>query len=183
MVLYHGTILTYAQNICNNGIDVNYKESQRKTDFGAGFYVTNNYNFAERCARTKSAFHFEDESLNSTPAIVILKYDISNERYYRKMYFQKPDKSWGQFVCYHRFPEVAYKNQLLYEHYDVVTGPVLDGQLYEFKNIIREHNYILSDEVLSQMVPFQMEHTFAIQKSFHNQDLVSCLRVIGYDII
>ena len=48
MRVYHGTSLSNAINICNNGIDLS--KSNKYLDFGRGFYVTPNKEMAKNMA-------------------------------------------------------------------------------------------------------------------------------------
>ncbi|MEK4949271.1 DUF3990 domain-containing protein [Bacillus sp. FSL W8-1127] len=48
---FHGTIKRYGEYIENNGIDLD--KSRFATDFGKGFYVTNNQKQAEKWAKIK----------------------------------------------------------------------------------------------------------------------------------
>lgn len=185
MNLYHGTILEYAENIINNGIDVKYKESQRGTDFGRGFYTTNSRELAVKTAITRSFYH-QDDILNITPVVLTLKYDIHNNRHFRIKTFNSCNNDWKKFICANRYSLVNINNTIdsnKYSQYDLVIGAIADSSMLNIKNELEKNNYILSDHILNSLDPLKIGNHIPLQYSFHNQELVSCIRVIGYDII
>lgn len=52
VVLYHGTIDIYANDIMTNGIKLN--KSKSFLDFGPGFYTTPSYEFAKNTAKLRA---------------------------------------------------------------------------------------------------------------------------------
>lgn len=185
MKLYHGTILEHANNIIKNGIITRYDEAIRGTDFGVGFYTTNYEKLAIKTARTKSFYHQDDE-MDCTPVVLTLKYDIKCNRGYHIKTFNSCNDEWKKFVCANRYLPVRNNNDVDYnsdEKYDLVIGAVADSNMSDIHTALRKNDYILNDTILGAMIPLKIDNYSPIQYSFHNQELASCITVLGYDII
>ena len=186
MNIYHGTILEFANNIIENGIIVDYKEANRGTDFGVGFYTTNCYKLAEITAKTKSHFH-KDDDINNTPVVLIMKYDTSNTNNYNSKIFNKCDDEWKKFICANRYDKVCERDLSLLSNrelnYDVVRGAVADSSMFNIKKMIKENNYMLNNKILDEMKPLKIDNFIPMQISFHNQAIVGCIKIKAYDII
>ena len=186
MNIYHGTILEYAENIIRNGIIVNYKEANRGTDFGIGFYTTNYYKLAEITARTKSKFH-QDDDVDNTPVVLRMKFDTSHLKEFNSRTFNKCDNEWKHFICANRYKEVCENNPNLLSNselnYDIVRGAVADSYMFSIKQMIKKNKYVLTEKILNEIAPLKIENHIPTQISFHNQKIIDCIKITGYDII
>lgn len=186
MNLYHGTILEYANNIIRNGIDVKYDEAKRGSDFGIGFYTTNFMPLAIRTAKIKSAFH-QDDDINITPVVLVLKYDLSCGRNYNVKTYNTYGDDWKKFVCANRYKEVIDRNDNIDSNidlkYDLVIGAIADSSMSYISNILKKNKYVLNTDIMRKISPYKIDNHIPIQYSFHNQNLASCIKVITYDII
>lgn len=186
MNIYHGTIWEYANNIIKNGIIVDYIEANRGTDFGVGFYTTNCYELAKKTAITKSFFH-QDDDINTTPVVLKMKYDTSNMNNYHSKTFNKCDDEWKKFICANRYQQVRKKDINILSNselnYDLVRGAVADSSMHDIKNMLRENDYVLNSKILNEMKPYKIDNYIPMQISFHNQGMVDCINIVGYDII
>ena len=186
MKLYHGTILEYAENIIENGILVDYKEAVRGTDFGVGFYTTNYAPLAIATARTKSFYH-KDDALNTTPVVVTMSFNMSAAKEFNCRRFNRYDNEWKTFVCANRYEKVVQNNIDVDSNkdrkYDMVTGAVADSTMIDIRKSLKENDYCITDSILGNIMPYKIGNYIPIQISFHNQDLVGCIKLLGYDII
>ena len=186
MNLYHGTILEYAENIVKKGIIVDYKEANRGTDFGLGFYTATYYKLAEKTAWTKSKFH-QDDDIDNTPVVLKMKFDTSEMKNYHSKKFNKCDDEWKRFICANRYKEIQEKDSTILSNtelnYDIVFGAVADSLMFSIKNMIKENNYILNDSILNEIEPLKFGNYVPMQISFHNQKIIDCIRIVGYDIL
>lgn len=71
-ICYHGTIKRDGEYIREQGIDLN--KSRYATDFGKGFYVTNNLKQAEQWARIKHLDYKNTLSAEDSKPVVMYFY-------------------------------------------------------------------------------------------------------------
>ena len=70
ITIYHGTDISSAKAICNsNGPKINIEKGSRTTDFGQGFYTTDDYDRAVIWAKRKARVRKREA------AVVILLFD------------------------------------------------------------------------------------------------------------
>lgn len=112
MILYHGsTLIVDKPAILPN---------QRTLDFGHGFYTTSNREQAVRWAEKVSIRRMTDKKYLSV-------YEFDFELAQKDLVilnFEKPDKSWLDFVCSCR------RNNPPAQKYDMVFGAVADDTVY-----------------------------------------------------
>ena len=101
MEVYHGTILNFALNIKENGIDLT--KSNRYLDFGRGFYVTPDKIMAENMAKRVAVRYFRTMK-NPILAVVTFEYNENIDLKIKK--FNDTDIEWAKFIlkksCYER---------------------------------------------------------------------------------
>ncbi|MCM1181259.1 MAG: DUF3990 domain-containing protein [Clostridium sp.] len=186
MNLYHGTILEYANNIIKNGVKVDFKEANRGTDFGIGFYTTNFYELARKTALTKSFYH-KDDYFNNTPVVLCLKFDRTMMKDYNVKTFNNCKDEWKKFICANRYSQVRLNKQGMDSNfdlkYDMVIGAVADSVMADIRKQLIKDQYVLKDGLLNSIYPLKIGNTIPIQISFHSQELADCIRVLHYDII
>ncbi|WP_407272720.1 DUF3990 domain-containing protein [Radiobacillus sp. PE A8.2] len=121
-ICYHGTINDYADKIVDN-IDITV--GRTFTDFGQGFYVTNNNNQARKWA-LKKYYDYKEINRNLFPAIVIMKLDIEKLRQLSGQEYEVPSNQWAEFIFNCR---KVGKRGGLYHHDDYACGPLADGKI------------------------------------------------------
>ena len=151
MLLYHGSNV----EVSNPQI----LESDRRLDFGKGFYLTSNFDQAKRWAEltvkrretgkaTVSVFDFDDTSVSDL----------------KILYFSQAQKEWLEYVTMNRTKQVIPNDD-----YDVVIGPVANDRtmpvislyfagIYDIEETIKR----LMPQKLCDQYTFRTEH--AIKK-------------------
>lgn len=122
MVLHHGTDIESAKAICGScGIDLS--RCSDKTDFGKGFYTTDNFEVAVNWAKRKARVR------TSRPAVVTLWFDA--EAAQNMIEHFSDDLRWGRFVINNRnglnyIRKVSFKDNNLDSRYHITCGRVAD---------------------------------------------------------
>ncbi|MCR5435557.1 MAG: DUF3990 domain-containing protein [Treponema sp.] len=110
MKLYHGS-----------NIEVTHPKiltSDRKLDFGSGFYLTSSYEQASRWAKLTTQ---RRESGKET--ISVFEYDESNTSALKILQFKNADREWLEYVTSNR------KNLEIKDNdYDIIIGPVANDK-------------------------------------------------------
>ncbi|MCR2823786.1 DUF3990 domain-containing protein [Lederbergia panacisoli] len=122
---YHGTIKVHSEYITLNGITFN--KSRYATDFGKGFYLTNNESQAIDWAKRKSKHHFGNGSTDdATPVIIHFNIDITKLGKLKHCFFEEPNLDWSNFIleCRKKGLEVG-----LYHDFHFVLGSLADGKI------------------------------------------------------
>ena len=165
MILYHGS------NIVIENIDFN--KCRPYKDFGKGFYCTTIKSQAELMAKRVSTIY------GGVPAIT--EFELSEEIYNDKNLviknFEMPSKEWAIFVLNNRnrkFTELESKDCNLDNKYDMVVGPVADDAL---ALLFRTFTNGLID--IDTLVKDMKYKKFTNQYSFHTEEAIKYLRVIG----
>lgn len=148
MKLYHGS------NIAVQNPQI--LESDRKLDFGTGFYLTSNLEQAERWAKLTQA-----RRENGTATVSVFEADEKILNTLNVLHFQKADKSWLEFVTQNR-KNVAQQN----DSYDVVIGPVANDRTMPVISLYFSGIYD-ADETVKRLLPQKLndQYTFKTKKS------------------
>lgn len=148
MKLYHGS------NIAVQNPQI--LESDRKLDFGTGFYLTSNLEQAERWAKLTQA-----RRGNGTATVSVFEADEKILNTLNVLHFQKADKSWLEFVTQNR-KNVAQQN----DSYDVVIGPVANDRTMPVISLYFSGIYD-ADETVKRLLPQKLndQYTFKTEKS------------------
>ena len=109
MKLYHGSNL----EIKNPQI----LESDRKLDFGTGFYLTSSYEQAEKWAILTAIRRGEGR-----PIISVFEYEDNKSSELNILKFENADIEWLRFVSGNR------NNQSTKNDYDIIIGPVANDK-------------------------------------------------------
>ena len=138
-VLYHGTEISSAKSICGTGnIDVNYGSDT--TDFGKGFYTTDDIEYARKWAKRKS------ELRGYKPAIIKMYFDeVAAESIIVRF---KDDLRWGRFIINNRnglryIENVAFKENNLKPQYQITIGRIADVDVVDISKELRRNNKML----------------------------------------
>jgi hypothetical protein len=143
MILYHGS-------------NVAVKEpkiiiSDRKLDFGTGFYLTSDFDQAKRWAVLTT-----DRRKSGVPVISVYTFNNSAMDILKVKLFQKPDSEWLKYAAWNRNdPNAA-------DDYDLVAGPVANDKTSPvlaafFAGIYDE------DETIKRLMPEKLKDQYALK--------------------
>ena len=170
MILYHGTDIDSAISICEvNGISL--ESCSLHTDFGRGFYTTENYDRAMQWAYRKSIVR------RKKPAIVKLTFDMDAAQDIIE-YFSD-DLRWGRFIINNRnglayVRKVPFQEHNLDSRYEITSGRIADIDVLTVAKQLKENGSMLMsvDSILNPLYPLQIafhtEHalTFIVKKTY-----------------
>lgn len=159
-VMYHGTNSSNFDSLIKGIIT---KKSNRRTDFGSGFYLTSDFDQASEQANNKSV----DEG--DSPIVFVYRLNMQNvrEKFKHKM-FVKMNEEWAEFIHDNR-SRLFQK----FHNYDYVFGGVADGKLLfdlldELDNVKMNHEEINFTLFLESIAKYSYD-----QLSLHNQEIIS----------
>lgn len=126
---YHGTSSNNLESI-KEKISIDNKKVNKYTDFGRGFYLTDNESVAKRHAinRTRRE-NLEKVSESVNP--IVLKYEFNNEipAELRSQIFLEPNNDWMNFILSNRLnKQYGEINNINGQNFDLVFGPIADGK-------------------------------------------------------
>lgn len=183
MLLYHGTINTYADGIFANGVSLD--KSKPHLDFGPGFYTTPDKNFAIRTsewhAKKYNAFH-RGKSVQVVGRILIFDCDEKKLERMNQKLFVTANAEWAQFILANRCSDAdiseRYDNNL-HGKYDVVFGPTADGSKGELTSTIDriDKGELRIEEVNYPLFAPSNNGLWGIQISFHTARSLSCIQL------
>ena len=154
MKLYHGSNVAVKQP--------KIIVSDRRLDFGTGFYLTTSYQQAERWAELTTARRKKGEE-----TITIFDFDEENAEKLNILRFEKPDKNWLRYAANNRNNENAEDN------YDIVIGPVANDRTAPviaayFAGIYDE------DETIKRLLPQKLRDQYAFKTNAALEYLIFC---------
>ncbi|MBQ2594244.1 MAG: DUF3990 domain-containing protein [Candidatus Riflebacteria bacterium] len=143
MILYHGS-------------NIEVKEpkilvSDRKLDFGTGFYLTSSYEQAERWANLTKMRRNEGKSIVS-----VFEYDESNQSDLKVLSFKKSDKNWLFYVTNNRI------NPNASDDFDLVIGPVANDRTYPVIALYFSGIYDM-EETIKRLLPQKLKDQYAFK--------------------
>ena len=122
MIVYHGSESKIENPICRG--------SRGGTDFGAGFYCTENFNMAKAWCALRNGQYVNKYELELS-GLKIKEYNL--------------DLDWLLFVCNNRMNIDIMKNEM---EYDAIIGPTADDKLYRTVQNFLDNIYSV-DETLN----------------------------------
>lgn len=155
MKLYHGSNLEI-----NNPRII---KSDRKLDFGTGFYLTSSYEQAAKWARLT-----EKRRNNGEPIVSVFDYDDECEKQLNVLKFDSPDAAWLRFVSNYR------KNEEIKNIYDLIKGPVANDRTMPVISLFFTGVYT-EEETIKRLLPQKLVDQFA----FKTQRSLSFLKFEG----
>ncbi len=171
-VLYHGTDIESAKDICTVGIKVNY--SQPQVDFGPGFYTTDDYSRAEKWAWRKADLR------NSKPAIVKLYFDEASAEPIIERF--QDDLRWGRFIINNRngpdyVNKVEFQEHNRNHKYQITIGRIADVSVAKIAKRLKAEERMLESltDVLNPNYPLQIV--------FHTQYATTFIKKISYQYV
>lgn len=168
---YHGTIKRYGEYIKVNGIEIS--KSRSGTDFGKGFYITNNQIQAEKWAVKKHLDNIDKFNLDDIkPVVVYLALDIQKITNLNGCIFEKPNLDWSNFILESR--KIGMQNEM-YHTFDFVLGPLADGKVVP---LLRRaiSGKISSKDFLEGIRPVSSKST---QLSLHTEKTLGYINCLG----
>ncbi|MED3230323.1 DUF3990 domain-containing protein [Bacillus velezensis] len=197
-ILYHATTSNNIESI-KNRIDLN--ECSEKTDFGQGFYLTTNVEQAVKWALRKEGLHNKHETLrqkSKTPNFVkgvVIEYEVIHKvlNELRQKNFIHQSADWADFIYLNRssLPTIeklqkigvlglgrAFIDDDAMPRYDIIKGPLGDGQSIFQETHIRDNSPSLDSQVyLAGIKSKSREFSSYDQVSLHT---TKALRLIKY---
>lgn len=183
MKLYHGTILSSAMNIIENGIDLNC--SQKMLDFGRGFYTTPDKVHAYKTAKNKALRYNRKNGKSELAAVLIFDY-TKNVKLKIKT-FDTHNIEWMNFVLANRMSNDIIKKYNIIEHnkntkYDIVEGEIADGYITQRAAQIRNGEIEYFDVNIKELLQ-DSGNAYGFQISFHTKDGLDCIKYVKCDIL
>lgn len=173
MTLYHGTDIESAKEICNgSGIDLS--RCNDKTDFGKGFYTTDDFERAAKWAKRKAAVRI------SKPVVITVLFDIESANDIIEHF--SDDLRWGRFIINNRnglnyIKNVSYKDNNLDARYHITYGRVADIDVVDVAESLKENGLMLNsvDEILNIEYPQQIV--------FHTSESLLFIKKMSYRLV
>lgn len=185
LLLYHGTIDKYANDITKNGILLH--KSKLHLDFGAGFYTTPDKEFAIATAKRRmKRYNAFCKDAKERVGWQVLEFECDETLFQnlRSKSFEEANTEWAQFVlanrCSNPIIHASYDNNVD-KRYDIVTGPTADGAngaitlLVDALDCNRVKLNLLNYESFSP----SSNSSWGTQCSFHTSKSLSCIRLIN----
>ena len=147
MKLYHGS------NIAVQNPQI--LASDRKLDFGAGFYLTSSFEQAKRWADLTT-----ERRGTGTPTISVYEFDETKLENLKILKFEKANKKWLNFVVANR------DNTVNDQKWDIVVGPVANDRTMPVIRLFVAKVYTAT-ETLRRLLPQKLhdQYIFKTQAS------------------
>ena len=163
ITVYHGTDVVSAKEICKI-IDVT--ACAKHTDFGRGFYVTEDFEQAKKWAYRKSRVR------GRKPAVVTAYFDVDKAASLIEAF--QDDLRWGRFIINNRngmgyIHQVPFKDNNLDARYPITYGRISDIDVLSIAAKLKESGQMLMslDGILNTAFPMQY--------AFHNNEVAEYL--------
>lgn len=155
--------------------EIDLTKARNRTDFGKGFYVTNNLKQAKHWAigRAKDEM-LEDGSLpvEATPVVVYFQMDLKGIQGLINKQFEHPNKEWAEFIFNCRS---AGMKEIRHHTFDYTMGPLADGRTNILvRNMLKKKINI--DEFLDGIKPLHIKNS---QLALHTEAAIKCLKIVG----
>lgn len=126
-----------------------------RNDFGAGFYLTSDFEQARKWAVRTAKNRGENKPLVSTFDI-----DVKLMRDLNILSFEKPDTDWLRYISANRTGKITE------EKYDIVIGPVANDQAIRTVNNFLK-GYFSEDIAIQLLLPQKLkdQYTFKTDKA------------------
>ncbi len=154
MYLYHGSNV----GVKNPRIIV----SDRRLDFGTGFYLTSSYEQAERWAKLTTA-----RRKSGRETITVFEIDKTILKQLNVLFFDKPDVDWLRYAANNR------NNENASDEYDIVIGPVANDRTAP---VIAAYFAGIYDEkeTLKRLLPQKLKDQYAFKTARALKNLKLC---------
>ena len=159
MRLYHGSnVVVPRPEILN---------SDRKLDFGVGFYLTSSLEQAERWARL-----VVDRRGGGRPVVTVYEIDEAQLSTLRVRRFEKANRQWLNFVVANR------ESQIEDQKWDVVIGPVANDRTMPVIRLFMAKVYTAA-ETLRRLLPQNLhdQYTFKTVEALQRLQFKECVEL------
>ena len=159
MRLYHGSNVAVPQPEILN--------SDRKLDFGVGFYLTSSLEQAERWARL-----VVDRRGGGRPVVTVYEIDEAQLSTLRVRRFEKANRQWLNFVVANR------ESQIEDQKWDVVIGPVANDRTMPVIRLFMAKVYTAA-ETLRRLLPQNLhdQYTFKTVEALQRLQFKECVEL------
>lgn len=150
-ILYHGGVMIVKEPLTHVG--------RPELDFGQGFYMTNNYEQAEKWAITKAS-----RKRNAKAIINIYQFDFGSFATcdYSKKIFSHYDKEWLDFISDSR------KGKTPWDKYDWIEGGIANDSVITTVDAYVD-GFINAEQAIDQLVKQELKHQICIR----NQEIIN----------
>jgi hypothetical protein len=148
LLLYHGS----------NGEVQNPKilESDRRLDFGTGFYLTSSLSQAERWAKLTT-----ERRKNGKAIVSVFEIDENAFNTLKILHFEKADKNWLEYVSKNR-KNLPIQN----DDFDLIIGPVANDKTMPVISLYFSGIYDMEETIKRLLVQkLNDQYTFKTKKS------------------
>ena len=159
MRLYHGSNVAVSRPEILN--------SDRKLDFGVGFYLTSSLEQAERWARL-----VVDRRGGGRPVVTVYEIDEAQLSTLRVRRFEKANRQWLNFVVANR------ESQIENQKWDVVIGPVANDRTMPVIRLFMAKVYTAA-ETLRRLLPQNLhdQYTFKTVEALQRLQFKECVEL------
>ena len=148
MLLYHGSNV----EVQNPKI----LESDRKLDFGTGFYLTSSLSQAERWAKLTT-----ERRKNGKAIVSVFEIDENAFNTLKILHFEKADKNWLEYVSKNR-KNLPIQN----DDFDLIIGPVANDKTMPVISLYFSGIYDMEETIKRLLVQkLNNQYTFKTKKS------------------
>ncbi len=140
MLLYHGSNIVVREP--------KILKSQRFLDFGAGFYLTSDFEQAQKWAVRTTA-----RRENGTPTVSVFEIGDNYAEVLKVLKFGKPDREWLRYITAHRTGNPPV------DDYDMVVGPVANDQAIRTVNNYLK-GYFPEDVAIQLLLPQKLKDQY-----------------------
>lgn len=187
-IWYHGTHHFRTEGITQNGIDLS--KSRPFLDFGPGFYLTSNYEQAQKQAVRVTKDHNKEQNKNfidnGEPAELtfgtVLIYELDNtflKQHAIGQIFEVTDEDWARFILGNRSLKAKKLNYTFHNRdgrYEYVYGPLADG--LRIPRLIRElEKNRISEQTFFEQISSVFQFPYNNQLSLHTLKSISSLNL------
>ena len=162
--LYHGTDIDSASNICEaQQVDVSC--GAKHTDFGQGFYLTDDYERALKWAKHKAQVR------GKAPAVVTAEVDLETAAHLIESF--EDDIRWGRFIINNR-NGMKYIKKVSFQDNNL-DGRISDIDVLDVAKELRNTGNMLNslDRILNKK--------YSMQYAFHTDEATSYIKKLSYE--
>ena len=168
--LYHGTDIDSAKEICD-AQQVDVTRGAKHSDFGQGFYVTDDYERALKWAKHKASVR------GKKAAVVTALVDLEAAAGLIETF--EDDIRWGRFIVNNRngmkyIKKVSFQDNNLDARYPITYGRISDIDVRDVAKELNESGGMLNslDRILNK--------NYSMQYAFHTPEAASYIRKLSY---
>lgn len=172
-LFYHGTDIDSAKAICD-AQKVDISKCSSRTDFGQGFYISNDYESAVKWAKRKARLR------GKAPAVITVYFDVDKALPYIEKF--SDDLRWGRFIINNRnglkyINKIPFKENNLDARYAITYGRIADVDIIDVAKELNDTNRMLMsiDRILN--------NDYAFQYAFHTDEATRFITKMSYQSV